>query len=501
MISFGDFGLLAVGFPVWLRATHILNVLFLSLLMRSGLEILSAHPRLYTNDHCRPGSEWLRFTTKQQVAEPFWTGRDEEIPFPALIALPGGKSLGLGRHWHFLSVMLWILTGAVYIILLFSLDEWRRLVPTSWSVFPDAVRAARDYATFNLPPEGDPYNALQQLSYFAVIFLLAPLSIATGAAMSPAVSARFPWYTRIFGGRQAARSLHFLALVAFVLFTIGHTIMVIAHGLPHEWGLIVLGVESGDTKRALAVGSAGLMIIFIIHVVATYGSRRWPRRTQHLLQVNGPILRALFHHLTSREAYPREALSQDPWINGLPPNEAAYEDLVRDGFAHWSLDIGGLVEQPLTLSLDELRAMPSESQGTKHVCIQGWSSLAEWTGVPLRDILERCKPLPSARYAIFHALDDKALSEPQFGVGGHFYESIDLELARHPQTMLAYAMNGEPLPVAHGAPLRLRVETQLGFKMVKYLRAIEFVADYRALGDGQGGWREDVQHYSQEAGI
>ncbi len=145
--------------------------------------------------------------------------------------------------------------------------------------------------------------------------------------------------------------------------------------------------------------------------------------------------------------------------------------------------------------------MPQESQITKHVCIQGWSDIAEWTGVPMREIVARCRPLPDARYAVFYAMDDKSRSEPDPAGPGNFYETIDLELACHPQTLLAYAMNGRPLPVEHGAPLRLRVETQLGFKMVKYLRAIEFVADYHTIGQGQGGWREDHQYYSQEAGI
>jgi DMSO/TMAO reductase YedYZ molybdopterin-dependent catalytic subunit/thiosulfate reductase cytochrome b subunit len=493
--------MLELGFPLWLRAAHILNVLFLSLLMRSGIEILSAHPRLYTNDHCRRGSEWLRFTRKKQEDAPIWTGRDEEVPFSPWIALPGHKNLGLGRHWHFFSVTAWILTGLVYVVLLFTLDEWRRLVPTSWSIFPDAIGVARDYATFSLPAEDGGYNALQQLSYFGVVFVLAPVSILTGAAMSPAVAARFPWYTRIFGGRQAARSLHFLALVAFVLFTIVHTVIVIVHGLPSEWALIVLGVDQGQRTRALVVGATGLAIIFAIHVAATWLSRKWPRRVQHALQVIDPLRRALFHHLTSREAYPRSSRSEQPWVNGLPPNDAGYEMLRGDGFASWRLEVGGLVVQPLELSLDDLRAMPRETQTTKHVCIQGWSSISEWSGVAVREIMARCRPLPEARYAVFHALDDKALSEPALGGSGHFYESIDLELAGHTQTLLAYEMNGAPLPVEHGAPLRLRVETQLGFKMVKYLRAVEFVAEYGSIGEGQGGWREDVQHYSQEAGI
>ncbi|HZU75849.1 MAG TPA: cytochrome b/b6 domain-containing protein, partial [Dehalococcoidia bacterium] len=226
-----------LGFPLWLRAAHILNVLFLSLLVRSGLEILSAHPKLYWNDDCRPGSEWLSFTRKRMPKHELWTAQDEEVAFPALVALPGGSRLGGGRHWHFLSIGAWVLTGLIYVILLFATDEWRRLIPTSWTIFPHAWDALRTYLSFGLPP-GIPYNALQQLSYAAVVFLLAPLSIVTGAAMSPAVAARFPWYPRLFHGRQAARSLHFLALLGFVAFTIIHTIMVLIHGLPDEWAKI-----------------------------------------------------------------------------------------------------------------------------------------------------------------------------------------------------------------------------------------------------------------------
>jgi methionine sulfoxide reductase catalytic subunit len=490
-----------LGFPVWLRATHILNVLFLTLLMRSGLEILSSHPRFYWNDDCRPGSEWLKFTRKSAMPREIWTGRDEEVSFPSWLALPGHRNLGLGRHWHFISVLAWILTGLVYIVLLFTLDEWRRLIPTTAAVFPHAWEDLRTYLSLRLPPPGNPYNALQQLTYAAVIFLLAPFSLATGAAMSPAITARFPWYTRLFGGRQAARSLHFLSLVAFVLFTIGHTAMVVAHGLPEEWAKIVLGVTEGQRTEAVIVGVFGLAIIAVIHILATWRSLRAPRRVQHRLQVIQPVLRLFFHHLRSKQAYRRSDISADFWINGLPPKDPAYVALASDAFAAWRLEVGGLVEQPLRLSLADLQQLPRQSQITKHVCIQGWTSIAEWTGVPLLHILEQCRPLPAARYAVFHALDEKALSEPVLGAGGFFYETIDLELARHPQTLLADAMNGCPLPIEHGAPLRLRVETQLGFKMVKYLRAIEFVADYGSIGDGQGGWREDVQHYSTEAGI
>jgi len=502
MSPISELAAVQLGFPVRIRATHILNVLFLTLLMRSGFEILSAHPRLCWNDGCRPGSEWLRLSKrKPQPPGALWTARDEEVSLPSWIALPGRKKLGLGRHWHFLSVSAWILTGLVYVVLLFTMDEWRRLIPTTWAVFPHAWQDLRTYLTFQLPPAGHPYNALQQLTYASVIFLLAPLSILTGAAMSPALAARFPWYTRLFGGRQAARSLHFLSLLAFLAFTIVHTLMVVAHGLPEEWGKIVLGVQEGHQTLAVIVGITGLLIIALIHVLATWGSLHRPRRVQHVLQIIDPLRRGLFHHLSSKQAYRTTDISPYFWVNGRPPRDAGYEALAQNHFAGWRLEVGGLVERPLRLSLADLGQMPHQSQITKHVCIQGWSGIAEWSGVPLGHIVEQCRPLPAARYAVFHALDDKLITEPELGGRGHFYETIDLELARHPQTLLADAMNGCPLPPEHGAPLRLRVETQLGFKMVKYLRAIEFVADYDRLGQGQGGWREDVQYYSQDAGI
>lgn len=492
----------ALDFPVWVRATHILNVLFLSLLIRSGVEILSAHPKLYWHDDCRPGSEWLSFTRKRMPADALWTSRDEEEGFSSWLALPGGRNLGLGRHWHFLSVAAWVITGLVYVVCLFAFDEWRRLLPTTWAVFPHAWQALRTYASLQLPPPGNPYNALQQLTYAAVVFLLGPLSFATGAAMSPAVAARFPWYTRLFGGRQAARSLHFLALLAFAAFTVGHTAMVVAHGLPQELVKIVLGVDAGHHRLGVIVGGFGLAVVAVTHILATRLSLRWPRRMQQLLQaVVDPPTRLLLRHLTSRQRYSPASISPYFRVNGRPPAEAAYAALARDDFAGWALAVVGLVEQPLRLSLTDLRQLPQQTQVTKHVCIEGWTAIAAWTGVPLRSLLALCRPLPEARYLVFHALDDKATSEVDSGGTGCYYETIDLELARHPQTLLAYAMNDRPLPLEHGAPLRLRVETQLGFKMVKWLRAIELVADYSAIGEGQGGWREDNQHYSQTADI
>src|SRR5207248_4070008 len=212
----------SLEFPLWLRASHYLNLLFIGLLIRSGIQILGAHPRLYWNDGCKPGSEWIKFTRNKIPKDKLYTSMDDEIPVTPVLALPGEDNLGLGRLWHFFTVIFWVLNGLVYVVLLFATGEWSRLIPTSWSIFPQAWDTFLTYITFHIPPTSDfrPYDPLQQLAYAAVVFLLGPFMLLTGAAMSPAIEARFPWYIKLFGGRQVARSLHFLSLIAFTLFII-----------------------------------------------------------------------------------------------------------------------------------------------------------------------------------------------------------------------------------------------------------------------------------------
>jgi methionine sulfoxide reductase catalytic subunit len=142
--------------------------------------------------------------------------------------------------------------------------------------------------------------------------------------------------------------------------------------------------------------------------------------------------------------------------------------------------------------------MPRSTQSTLHVCIQGWSYFASWAGVRIAALLAQARPTPGARYLVFHTLDEK-WERPGHG---YYYEVLDIETARRPQVILAYAMNGEPLAVEHGAPLRLRVEHQLGYKMAKWINRIELVEDFRGVGGGQGGWRDDVlNYYPSDAGI
>jgi DMSO/TMAO reductase YedYZ molybdopterin-dependent catalytic subunit len=178
----------------------------------------------------------------------------------------------------------------------------------------------------------------------------------------------------------------------------------------------------------------------------------------------------------------------------LPPDHLAEADR---GFGGWRLRVDGLVRRPISLSLDEIRALPARSQITRHDCVEGWSCIGGWTGPPLGVVLDRAGLMPDARYIVFHCADEL----PRYVSGAdRYYESIDLVDAFHPQTILAHAMNGAPLPMAYGAPLRLRVERQLGYKMAKFIMRIEAVDRLDRIGGGRGGYWED-RGYEWYAGM
>jgi DMSO/TMAO reductase YedYZ molybdopterin-dependent catalytic subunit len=350
------------------------------------------------------------------------------------------------------------------------------------------------------PPSGLPYNALQQLAYFGVVFVLAPLQIATGAAMSPAVIGRIPMYARLFGTRQAARTIHFAGLCAFGLFVIVHTAMVVAHGLANELGRVTLASDHANPAAALIVGGIGLAAIIAVNVVATVVGRSNPRQAQVVLgRMVDRLQAAVSYRLESHQRYHKRDITSYFWTNGYPPAGPLYQTLAAHDFQDWRLRVQGLVDKELELSLGDLHRMRRDTQITKHNCIQGWTGVAQWAGVPLSEFIERCGVRPEARYIAFHAFDDKGITQKDGE--GFYYETLDLRLARGPQALLAYEFNGRPLPIEHGAPLRLRVENQLGFKMVKWIRAISFELDYRHLGLGYGGWREDHAYYSRVVGI
>lgn len=505
----------SLAFPLWIRLTHYINILFIGLMIRSGIQILSAHPRLYWSNRSEPNNRWFKFTRNQWIKftkaklpdDKLYTSMDDERQVSPWIGLPGKDNLGLGRHWHFFVAIFWILNGAVYIILLFTSGEWSRLIPTSWDIFPRAWQTFLTYASFHIPPAGDfrPFDPLQQLAYAGVVFILGPFLIVTAAAQSPAIEAHFPWYVKIFGGRQSARSLHFLGLAAMIAFIIVHTALVFIVHFQDNVRNIVLGTTSSSFALAGTIAIIALIVVAAIYAWASVYSLKHKRQMQHALgKVVDPTRKALLHDEASRQHYKPEDITRYFWVNGDPPDTDEYERLVEHNFEDWRLDICGLVEHPLHLSLEDLRALPKQTQMTLHNCIQGWSGIAEWGGVCLSEIMQLCKPTPDARYLVLTSYQkgrSAVKPELQEAQDHTFYGTLDMELAHHPQTILAYEMNGEPLPIPHGAPLRLRVETQLGYKMVKYLRSIEFVKDYSHIGEGQGGFREDFQYYGRGAEI
>jgi len=176
------------------------------------------------------------------------------------------------------------------------------------------------------------------------------------------------------------------------------------------------------------------------------------------------------------------------------PQTPEYLALKADGFRTYRLRVAGLVERPLEFSLDALRALPTRTQVTRHDCVEGWSVIGKWSGVQLSHLLDLARLKPGARHVVFHCFDDIA------GDGSRYYESVDLIDACHPQTLVAHSLNGSPLPIANGAPVRMRIERKLGYKQPKYVRMIEVVDGYGAFGAGRGGYWED-QGYDWYGGI
>jgi DMSO/TMAO reductase YedYZ molybdopterin-dependent catalytic subunit len=192
--------------------------------------------------------------------------------------------------------------------------------------------------------------------------------------------------------------------------------------------------------------------------------------------------------------YAEADVDRDFRVNGFdPPSDATYRRYVTDDFSSYKLIANGQVERPAAFTLAELRALQSLTQITRHDCVEGWSAIGQWGGVPLHVLLALLRPTERARYVVFHSMDRSPDGDP-------YYESLDLHQAVHPQTLLALDLNGKPLDAAHGAPVRLRIPTQLGYKSAKWVQRIELVDSFAKIGDGKGGYWED-QGYAWYAGI
>jgi len=251
-------------------------------------------------------------------------------------------------------------------------------------------------------------------------------------------------------------------------------------------------------RRFLGAGSAAAagLLVSGCDALTDLGSARGVLDFGQLMSLYGQRL-LLTGQPLARE-FTAADISPDFPLNGTSmPGSFDYFRMMASQFASFRLTVDGLVRQPLSLSLEEIKALPARTQITLHSCDEGWSAIGQWTGVPLGHLLQQADLMPNARYIVLHCLDQL---ERLPGRAGFYYESLDLFDAFHPQTILAYGMNGDALPVAHGAPLRLRVERQIGYKNAKYVARIEAVDRLDHLGRGRGGFWED-RGYQWYAGL
>ncbi|MEV6282225.1 molybdopterin-dependent oxidoreductase [Kribbella sp. NPDC051770] len=484
-----------VGIPAWLGWQHFLNLFLMIFIIRSGLSILADHPRLYWSKHSTPGSEWYRMN-RPVPDDPAYTAKADSLTLPDHVGLPGRRhSIGLARWWHLGIDVLWLLNGVVLFVLLFATGQWRRIVPTGWEIFPGAVSVGIQYLSLDWPLENgwNGYNSLQLLSYFLTVFVAAPLALLTGLGMSPALSTRFHRLSSVLS-IQLARSLHFLVMVWFVFFVVVHVTLVFTTGALRNLNHMYAAQDSGSWL-GFGIFAASMVVVIVAWVAATPATYRHPRLVRRIgFALIGPAQR-LFEHIDSEPGrYTDADISPYFWANGRLPDTPEYSALQAGDFRDYRLQVYGMVENPVALSLDDLRAMAGHEQITQHFCIQGWSGVAKWGGVSMQTVLDVVKPVPEARWVVFYSF-------AQGSEEGIYYDVQPIEQMSYHLTMLALDMNGAPLPFHHGAPVRLRNETQHGFKMVKWIKGIEFVADLEEVGGGLGGYNNDHEFFGYRQSI
>jgi methionine sulfoxide reductase catalytic subunit len=484
-----------VGFPAWLGWQHFLNAFLMIFIIRSGVTIMADHPRFYWTRHSTPGKDWFRMQ-KPVPEDPLYTAKADSITLPDGVGLPGRRhSIGLARWWHLGVDTLWLANGIVFYILIFATGQWMRLVPLHWDVIPNSISVAIQYLSLDWPAETGwvNYNSLQLIAYFITVFVAAPLALITGLGMSPALSTKFKWISSVFS-IQVARSLHFFVLCWFVMFIVVHVTLVLTTGALRNLNHMYASRDD-ESWVGFWIFAASLVVMIVAWVAATPFTYRRPRIVQRVgYALIGPAQR-LFEHIDSHPGqYTEDDISPYFWHNGKYPETEEYKELEQNEFADYKLVIGGLVENPVELSLAELRALPYHEQITQHFCIQGWSGIAKWGGVRMQTILDLVKPKPEAKWVIFYSF----AHGPD---GGIYYDAQDIEQMSYKLTMLAYDMNNDALSFGHGAPLRLRNETQLGFKMVKWIKGVEFVEHFEEVGSGFGGYNEDHEYFGYSQSI
>jgi DMSO/TMAO reductase YedYZ molybdopterin-dependent catalytic subunit/thiosulfate reductase cytochrome b subunit len=464
------------------RLTHWMVVFSVAGLLFSGVGILISHPRLYWGETGSVGTESL-----------------VDLPVPFVI----GPSVW-NRPIHFLFAWMLVLAGLVYVAGGAVTRHFRKnLLPArgdlAWSRIVGAIREHLRWSRAGASGAGR-YNVVQRLTYLAVVFAVFPAIVWTGLAMSFGVTSVFPMLATALGGHQSARTLHFISAVVLVLFVVVHVAMVYLAGF---WANVRAMITGTDPQRAqaqrtsltrrrfitaglgTAAGASGLGAA--VHLADRY--HLIPPKHGGILGVGETLTYASQRLLTSQYSMAREfsrsEISTIAPVNGPHPVDETYLTLLADGFTNWRLSIEGLVARPMSFSLDELKRLPEESHILLHACEEGWSYIAEWTGVRLATLLELVDIRPEARYVVFEPF---ANPNQRRSIVRVLWDNIDMADALHPQTLLAYGMNGEALPTDHGAPLRLRLGRHLGYKNTKYLSRI-VVTDRRDLyRPGRGTW-------------
>jgi DMSO/TMAO reductase YedYZ molybdopterin-dependent catalytic subunit/thiosulfate reductase cytochrome b subunit len=484
------------GFPWWLRWQHFLNLLFMMFMIRAGLQILADHPRLYFNIASKPDTEWMRLRDAvpadrrdPEDAHRVWTAKMDSVALPKHLGLPGIRhTIGLARWWHFTFDLLWLINGVVFMVLLFSTDQWKRLVPTSLDVFPNALSTGLQYLSLQLPQNAgfNTYNALQLLAYFITVFIAAPTALVTGLLQAPAIAGRFSTSVGLLN-RQIARTVHVGVLVWMLIFIFIHTLMVFVTGFVGNVNHMTLGTDT-NSYRGVALYLAWMAVVIAFWLAASPLTIKYPRTVQRVGTVTVGWLKKLLERWAPKATYSKDDITDYFWPNGTLPASDEYRQLQAGNWSDYVLRVDGMVENPVEITYAELLALPKQDQITHHFCIQGWSAIGEWTGVSMRTICEMVKPLPNAKWVAFYSFGEGS-------DGGRYYDCHPIENMYHHQTILAYGLNGSPLNEAHGAPVRLRDEVELGFKMVKWIEAIEFVESYEHLGGGYGGYNEDHEYF------
>jgi DMSO/TMAO reductase YedYZ molybdopterin-dependent catalytic subunit len=277
-------------------------------------------------------------------------------------------------------------------------------------------------------------------------------------------------------------------MLGFLAFIVVHVTLVAMTGFRCNMNHIVLGT---DDQRSLGMilGFIGIAVVFFSWVVAHYISWNHPRGLQHALKfVTYPMQLLTLNKLKPQPNYTEQDISSYFWPNGKMPVSEEWKRLAANEFRDFKLEVGGLVENPVELSLADIEKLGEVDHITMHHCIQGWSGIAKWGGLPMDKLIKLVRPKPEAGPVAFYSFGPALY-------GGAYYDTQSIENVLKPQCLLATRMNGERLPEVYGAPLRLRVENQLGYKMVKWIERIEFIESERLVGKGEGGKNEDDEYF------